>query len=277
MPAAIKEKSLDDLLSPQTTLLRPHQRKEWEREIQHTDQLLAQNAASEKKFLQNAVRIRQQNEQRKAQLATQTPRPLTGAERDRLVSLRPTLLARVQDGAPTRQEQYAKPNAVPVDLKDRIRRWHTRSKADLLQLKKVDQLLNPDSDDRNLTHTDKYLPDEGPRTGYRSDRYGAFSLSPLAKINFDEIDWTGPEGQEVNAEIARLIAEGKIRVRTNARAADIARRPEGDVEVKDTGGAVEVTIHREGKPKRELTPKQRAAVGRMRAARLAKIQERKAG
>lgn len=265
---AVKEKSLDDLLSPSTTFLRPHQRKEWDREIAHTDSLLTQNAATDKKFLANAHRIRQQNEQRKKLLADQTPRHVTGEEKDRLVALRETLLARVQDGAPTRQEQYAKPNQVPIDLKDKIRRWHTRAKADVLTLKKIDLLLNPESDDRNLTHTDKYLPDEGRREGYRSERYGMSGLSSLARDNYGQIDWDSPE---VQAQIQRAIAEGKVRVNYDARPSDIARRPVGDVEIKDTGDMVAVTVHRDDK-KAVLAEKRRASMAKARAAQAAKRQ-----
>lgn len=242
MPAAAHEKSFDDLLSPTTTFLRPHQRKGWEREIRHTDELLARNATSEKKFLQNSVRIRQQNEARKRLLAEQTPRRLTGVETDRAVALRRVLLDRVQDGAPTRQEQYAKPNQVPVDLKDRIRAWHARSKADVLRLKKLDLLLHPDSEDRNLCHTDKYLPNEQPREAYRSDRYGMFSLSPAAKANYDDIDWTSPE---VQARLAEDIAAGRIRVNYDAKPSEVGPHVVGDVEVREGAEATEVTIHRD--------------------------------
>lgn len=273
MALAVKEKSLDELLSPGTTFLRPHQRTEWQREITHTDQLLERNAQSEKKFLQNAVRIRQQNERMKKGLADQTPRLISGEERDRLVALRGVLLERVQKGAPTRQEQYAKPNQVPVELKDKIRRWHTGAKSDLLKLKKIDLLLNPDSDDRNLTHTDKYLPNERQRDAYRSDRYGGFSLSPLAKANYDAINWDDPE---VAAEIERLIAEGKVRVNLHAKPSEIIQRPEGDVEVKDDGDVMAVTVHRNDK-KAALLQQRRENMARARTARTQKLAEKKLG
>lgn len=255
MPAA--DKPLTELLDSKTTFLRQHQRQEWEREIRHTDQLLAANASTEKKFLANATRIRQQNEARKKLLAAQTPRELRPEERDTVAKLNRELLADVREGMVTQVEQRrGGPGIV-----DRIRRWHAAKKAKALLWKKTQILLHPDSTDRDLCNLERFRP-TGAMSALTTDADipGQFTLSPLAKAHYDEIDWSSPE---VAAEVERQIAAGKLRIR-HVRAADIARRVEGDVEVKESPDAVAVTVHRNGK-KRELSETRRAALARGRA------------
>lgn len=270
---AVKDKSLEELLDPSTPLLRRHHRKEWEREIARTDALLAENRGATKKFLANASRVHKQNEEMKRRLAEQSPRPLTAAERDLVAAEERRLLAEIREGMVSKVEQRRNPPGTG----DRQRAWHDRNKTKILRWRKARLLLQPDSDERDLCNLERYRP-EGPLDLPMADSEmpRLVGLSPRAKANYDDIDWSSPE---VRAAIERLIASGAIKVNYQAKASAIREPGVEIVEHQATGDVEHITVvprrargrgRRAPRAKRSATPAQLAAIARANAARIAK-------
>lgn len=193
-----KDKSLDELLDTSKPILRKHQREEWQREIDQTNKFLAREKQNPNSPVQASGRIFVQNESRKKLLASQSPRPLSGEEKDRVAALERQMLSEIQEGMPTQVEQRR--NVPGVQYK--IRQWHNANKGKVLKWKRCRILLNPDSDDRELTNVERYRP-VGAMGALTTDAAipGLFSLSPQAKEHYDEINWQdgGQNKQELEA------------------------------------------------------------------------------
>lgn len=194
----------------QVNYFRKHQRDEHRQEIAALDRVLKD--PEERKHLANAGRLQQQNDRRRANLEAQTPPPLTGSQKDKLARLEAAALESAREGLLPKARMRAKDDGAV----DEHRAWETAKKTHVLYWKRARLLLNPDSDARDLCNLEKYRP----RTPDSRDLMvnaqipGVFTLSPQAKANYDQIDWTSPEAQ---AEIQRLVDDGKIRIRTGVR------------------------------------------------------------
>lgn len=195
------------------TYYRKHQREEHEREIAGIERVLSD--PTERKYIQNHGRLKQQADQRRVLLRRQSPAPLTATQRDKLATLEQVTLDSAREGMLSQEELRHKPIGAP----DRQRAWQTEKKPTILLWKLCRVLLNPQSDSRELANLEQYRPATMGRNLFPDGLIpGQFTLSPEAKANFDAINWDSPE---VAAELQRLIDAGKITIRT-VRAADIA-------------------------------------------------------
>lgn len=243
----VKERSVDELLKG--PLLRKHQQEAWRKEIEHTDRLLAREEASSLKSLTNPARIRLQNERRKRLLAEQSPRPLSGEEKDQVSTLSKRLLADIKEGMVSKAEQRRNP-AQEIGLRHRIDQWHRAKKDNVVRWKHAQILLNPDSTDPDLCNIEKYRP-EGPLEAMLNAQipgYMGFD-TPHMKERWEEIfhaDWRDQETQE---QFIKRMAEMGITVNF-AKASGM--RPKATViDQRDGEDATVMTVMPPGAPKKK--------------------------
>ena len=195
------------------TYYRKHQRDEMKKEIDALDRVLGD--PEEKKYLQKAGQLKQQNDRARVLLRRQSPPSLTAAQRDKLALLEKATLDSAREGMLSQEELRHKPIGAP----DRQRAWEAAKKRHIFLWKNCRVLLNPQSDARDLANLERYRPAVPGRNLFTDGLIpGQFALSPQAKDNFDAINWDSPE---VAAEIQKLVDEGKVTIRS-VRAADIA-------------------------------------------------------
>ena len=186
-------------------------------EIQGIERQLADPA--ERKKLHNPGRLQQDVQRRRRNLEAQTPPPLTPSQRDKVARLNRAVIEDAREGMLSQEELRARPPGVV----DRQTAWQEAKKRSVILFKRTQQLLHPDSDARDLCNFEQFRP---ARPGSRElftdgGRPRNFALSPEAKANYDGIDFSSPE---VQADLQRLIDEGKIRVNLKAKESE-RRKP----------------------------------------------------
>ena len=168
----------------------------------------------ERRFLQNAGKLKQQNDRRKANLAAQSPpTDLRASQRDKLAKLEAVTRDFVAENMPTAEQmRHNPPGAV-----DHHMAWERHAKRALLTWKNVRILLHPASDALDLANFERYRPSNAVTRNLFPDGQipGQWALGPQAKANYDAIDWSSPE---VAARIDELIERGLVKVRTRGAA-----------------------------------------------------------
>ena len=211
---------IKDLLD--VNYLRFEQREEHRQDIDEVESVL--NDPARRKQVQNPSKLRQQTDLRKRNLERQTPPKLTGSQQDKLARLERVALSAFTENMPTREDMRHRPPGVV----DHHEAWEKANKRTVILWKRTRLLLNPESRERDLCNIEIHRPSSTTRSLMGDALINRpFALSAEAKANFDGIDWQGPAGQRVNAEIQRLIDEGKIKVNYHARRG--ALRPQKDV------------------------------------------------
>lgn len=215
LTAEINAIATDPEIAPllQPTYMKKELRTEHETEIAAIERQL--NDPVERKKLHNPGRLAQDVQRRKKNLVAQTPPPLTPSQRDKVARLNRLAIEDGREGMLSQEELRSRPTGAV----DRQTAWQQGKKRAVILFKRTQLLLHPDSDARDLCNFEQFRPSRpGSRDLYvDSARPRIAALSAEAKANYDQIDWSSPECQ---AELQRLVDEGKIRINTNAREAD---------------------------------------------------------
>lgn len=217
------------------------QRESESREVAEIDRKLTDPV--ERRFLANPGKLKQQNDRRRANLLAQSPpTDLRSSQRDKLKRLEAETREYVRENMPTAEDmRHNPPGAV-----DHHRAWERATKRAMLTWKTARILLNPTSDATDLANFERYRPTAAQTRSLFTDAQisGQFALGPQAKANYDGIDWNSPD---VAAEVERLIADGKVKVRVSG-----APRPNGHAKAP--------------KAKRVMSAAQKAALARAQAS-----------
>ena len=194
------------------TYLRKHQRDEHNAEIAAIERQLADPV--ERKRLHNPGRLAQDVQRRRRNVDAQTPPPLTPIQRDKISRLERACVTQATPGMVSAEELRSRPTGVT----DQLVAWDAANKSAVLLWKRCRLLLNPDSAARDLCNFERFRPARPESRNLYTDSPipRIWTLSEEAKRNFAQIDWSGAEGQAVNAEIQRLTDEGKIKINLDA-------------------------------------------------------------
>ena len=168
-------------------LLRHHQREEMKDDIQNYDTMIPHAKPEERGMLM------QRRDKAKRSLDTQSPEPLTGAEKDKLYKLEKRLKDKILNNMPT--DEVMRKN--PAGAVDWHQRWEKANKKLVRIWKNVRIQLNPDSQDRDLANIDRYRP-SGQTDRMRTD---AQIPGLISYGNVDEEQW--PFEQPTNTALAQ--------------------------------------------------------------------------
>ncbi len=142
-----------------TNLLRFHQRTALQDEIKNLDEGLKHAQGEDVGILINRKR------KAKKQLDSQSPEPLTGAEKDKLNLLEKKLRERITHNMPP--DEVMRKN--PTGAVDWHQRWEKATKPLVRMWKNVRIQLNPDNEDRDLANIERYRPVGAISHGLRAD------------------------------------------------------------------------------------------------------------
>ena len=165
-----------------TNLLRFHQRVEMKDEIRNLDEGLKHAQGEDVGILMNRRRKAQK------QLDSQSPEPLTGAEKDKLNLLEKKLRDRITHNMPT--DEVMRKN--PTGAVDWHQRWEKATKPLVRMWKNVRIQLNPDNEDRDLANIERYRPIGAISHGLRADAQISGHMS-YGNISDEEWPFAKPE------------------------------------------------------------------------------------
>lgn len=163
-----------------TNLLRHQQRSALEEDKANLEELVKTPGT------QRVGEIRQELRRLDKQLTTQSPRPITPAERDTLATTRQELLAEVTSGMLTKEEMRKNPTGAVY----RHLAWERANKKKIQTLKNIMIQLEPDSDDPDLANLERYRPEsrtagDGATTFFADAQIpGHFAMTSAAKANW---------------------------------------------------------------------------------------------
>lgn len=203
------------------TYLRHVERSSEAAEVEAVERKLADPV--ERRFLQNPGKLKQQNDRRKQNLVAQSPpTDLRAAQRDKLAKLEAATRDFVAENMPTAEQmRHNPPGAVDHHIA-----WDRHTKRAMLTWKNCRLLLNPHSDAGDLANFERYRPANSATRNLFTDGQipGQFALSPQAKANYDQINWSDPE---VLQEAARhgLVKNGAAHPRTKKPGKKSGRAP----------------------------------------------------
>jgi hypothetical protein len=135
-----------DLTKP---LLRYHQREEYKGEIESMTDMLPQL-----KTPQDRGDVQRRLGRLKQSLQSQTPEEVTGAMKDRLRAHAKELEEKITSGMLSQEEMRKN----PAGSVGRHMRWERGNKSDILMWKNTQQILEPDSDDPDLSNIERLRP-----------------------------------------------------------------------------------------------------------------------
>lgn len=159
-------------------LLRHNQREEIKADINSYDQMLVHAKPEDKGILLT------RKKRAEHQLSSQSPEPLTGAEKDKLNVLEKKLRARITTNMPT--EEVMRKN--PAGAVDWHQRWEKANKHLVRMWKNAKIQLNPDSSDRDLANIERFRP-SGQTDRMRTDAQipGLMSYGNVAEEDWNQI------------------------------------------------------------------------------------------
>ena len=211
------------------TYLRKGERDRWAREIEPTKRMMADPIA--RKSISNPGKIMEQVGRQEKALLDQTPGTLTPGQRDKLAKLETLTREDFIEGMVPHEEMRAKDH----DAVDRHVAWEKAKKPSVLLWKTIRRLLEPDNPARDLSNHEKFRPRTGDTRNLMPNALipRIHTLSPQAKDNYDGINWDSPEAQ---AQLQKLLDEGKLRINTGVRRGALRSPREGKVhECKHSG------------------------------------------
>lgn len=218
---------------PEKPLLRFHQREELKQEVDSIDEALhPQNPYSH--LRKNSVDVAEaisRGKRLKKQLETYSPPQLDGRVKDKLAKRAKELEDKIVQGMPTHEEMRKN----PAGMVGRHMKHEKANKKAILEWKNIQQMLEPDSNDPDLSNFERLRP-SGEMDRFRGDAQinGHMSYGNIPQWMWDRVfQGAGPvsaldQVKKVEAEQAPVLAEGKVdgrkRQRTEAEKIEFAKR-----------------------------------------------------
>jgi hypothetical protein len=166
-------------------LLRPHQMVNYQKDIEQC------NADLKNPGIQKRGEVMKRKRQLEQQFLSQAPQPVTDPIlRDKAGKILKSIKDKVRVGMPTEEEMRKASN----DTVERHRRWERENKKLIGVMRNIERQLetdtsDPDTWDRSIGDTEKLRPRGVDRSRYVADAFvpGKFSMSDLPAENWDEI------------------------------------------------------------------------------------------
>jgi len=171
---------------PTKQLLRYHQREDYKGEIESMEAMLPNL-----KTPQDRGDVQRRLSRVKQSLVTQSPAGVPGSVKDRLYAESQRLEASFRQGMLS-QEQMRKNPAGSVG---QHMKWESANKKDILRWKNIQQMLEPDSNDPDLSNIEKVRP-SGPLDRLRTDAQigGHMTFGTVSQEKWDQaFEGKGPE------------------------------------------------------------------------------------
>jgi len=222
-----------DVSVPTKQLLRHHQREEYKGEIEAMESMMPNL-----KNPQDRGEVTRRLKRLKESLHTQSPTELPGQAKDRLYAESKQLEAEITQGMLSQEEMRKNP---PGSV-GQFMKWEKANKAKILRWKNIQQMLDPSSDDPDLSNLERLRP-----TG-ASDRVRLDAQIP-GKMNY----------RSVPQERWDMAFEGKGPENTALKQAE----------------RVQAQVQEQAKPKRQMSEEWKAAARERLAAARAKKQAMK--
>jgi hypothetical protein len=213
-----------DLAKP---LLRYHQREEYKGEIESMTDMLPQL-----KTPQDRGDVQRRLGRLKQTLQSQTPAEVTGAMKDRLRAYATELEEKITSGMLSQEEMRKN----PAGSVGRHMRWERGNKSDILKWKNAQQVLEPDSDDPDLSNFERLRP-MGAQDRMRANAQipGKMSYGAIPQQNWDQaFEGQGPSNTALQQakRVQKPLSEEQRKVLCDRLAAARAIKKQQQAEAK---------------------------------------------
>ena len=194
MDIVVKE---NEVKLPETQILRYHQREELQQEITDIDSAL--NPANQFKLRSGSDVAEASSRMRrlKKQLEKFSPPEVDGSVKDKLHKRSQELEEQIIVGMPTAEEMRKN----PAGMVGRHMRWEKANKQKILEWKNLQQMLEPDSNDHDLSNFERLRP-SGEMDRFRGDAQinGLMSYGNIPQEFWDRVF----KGQGPNSALAQV-------------------------------------------------------------------------
>jgi len=240
MEAIVKPSS--EVQVPKQQLMRHHQREDAKAEIESMENMLPQLKTPKDKGEVTRRIARLQNA-----LVTQSPPELPGAAKDKLYKESKALEDKLRQGMPSREEMRKNPPGTVGEWM----RYEKANKKDILKWKNIQQMLDPTSDDPDLSNVERLRPN-GAQDRFRADAQitGQMTYASVPEENWKMALGEGPQNTALKqvervqaqkkgmSEEARKAAAERMRKMHAAKKQQAVQQSDRDLPVVEEGEAV---------------------------------------
>lgn len=149
---------------PEKPILRYHQREELQQEIQDIDNALNPQNPFKMRTGTDVAEASSRMRRLKKQLVDYSPTEVDGRVKDKLAARAKAIEEEVLNGMPTQEEMRKN----PAGMVGRHMRWEKKFKRKILEWKNIQQMLEPDSNDPDLSNFERLRP-SGEMDRFRGD------------------------------------------------------------------------------------------------------------
>lgn len=202
MEVAVKN---SDVAVPKQQLLRYHQREELKGEIEAIEGMLDSRNPHRLKTSTDTVEAQRRVQRLKKSLETQSPMELPGFVKDKLYKEAKAIEERVTHDMPTQEEMRKN----PAGMVGKHMKWEKVHKRDILRWKNIQQMLEPNSDDPDLSNFERLRP-AGIANRLRTDAQiqGQMTYQNIPQEKWDAaFEGKGPENTALKQVQRRQMTE----------------------------------------------------------------------
>jgi hypothetical protein len=186
---------------PKQQLMRHHQREDAKAEIESMENMLPQLKTPKDKG-----EVTRRISRLKNALVTQSPpEDLPGAAKDKLYKEAKALEDKLRQGMPSREEMRKNPPGTVGEWM----RYEKANKKDILKWKNIQQMLEPTSDDPDLSNVERLRPN-GAQDRFRADAQitGQMTYASVPQENWEMALGPGPQNTALK-QVERVQAQKK--------------------------------------------------------------------
>lgn len=196
----------DEVKVPEKQILRFRQREELQQEIEDINTALNPDNTFKMRSGSDVAEASSRLRRLKKQLVEYGPAEVSGAVKDKLVKRSKEIEGDVLQGMPTAEEMRKN----PAGMVGRHMRWEKANKKKILEWKNIQQLLEPDSNDPDLSNFERLRP-SGEMDKFRGDAQinGHMTYSNIPDWAWKEIFKHGPDSALEQAKRVALEQNAK--------------------------------------------------------------------
>lgn len=198
---------------PQKPLLRYHQREELKQEIEDIDAALNPHNPFKMRSGSDVAEASSRMRRLKKQMQDFSPPEVGGSIKDKLYKRSQELEEQIVQGMPSAEEMRKN----PAGMVGRHMRWEKKNKKSILEWKNIQQMLEPDSNDPDLSNFERIRP-SGEMDRFRGDAQinGYMTYGRIPQENWDQV-FQGAKPNSALEQVKKVAAEAKIDKRTLPR------------------------------------------------------------
>lgn len=181
MDVLVKE---NEVKVPEKPILRYHQREELKAEVEEIDNALSPENPFRHKSRTDVTEVFNRGKRLKKQLQDFSPPEVSGSVKDKLVKEARAIEERILPGMPTHEEMRKN----PAGMVGRHMRWEKANKKAILRWKNLQQMIEPDSNDPDLSNFERLRP-SGEMDMFRANAQinGYMSYGRVPQENWDQV------------------------------------------------------------------------------------------